>query len=62
MGLARVPFEGGQKAKHQNKQNYSGVRAILRLADLLKVPHMPIKFIFTEILGIVSILDCEGQM
>ena len=36
MGLARVPFEGGQKAKHQNKQNYSGVRAILRLADLLK--------------------------
>ena len=52
MGLARVPFEEGQTAKHQNKQNYSGVRAILRLADLLKVPHMPIMFIYTEILGI----------
>ena len=53
MGLARVPFEGGQKAKHQNKQNFSGVRAILRLADLIKVPHMPIKFIYTEILQVL---------
>jgi len=43
MGLAHAPFEGGQKAKHQNKQISVVYRAILRLVNLLKVPNKPLK-------------------
>ena len=52
MGLAHVPFEGGQKAKHQNKQNSVVCRAVLRLVIILKVPNKLLKGIYTKILGI----------
>ena len=51
MGLARVPFERGEKAKHQNKQISVAYRANLKLADLLKVPNNAIKCIYSEIQG-----------
>ena len=50
MGLTHVPFERGQKAKHQNKQNYSGVRPILSPLFYLKVHNKPLKCIYNQIL------------
>ena len=48
MGLAHVPFEGGQTAKHQNKVFAVLYRAISWLLDLLKVHNKQLNFIFVS--------------